>query len=184
VRAFLGLCGFVRRWIPDFADLAASLNLLLKKGEPWRWGEAQEVGFEEPKIRCATPPVLAIPTRNDKLVVRTDASREAMCIAMYRRDADRYLQPVEYKSKAFVDAQKKLPAHDRECLALLYALKSFRHYLLHQEFEVQTDHSALSQVFSSRDLSDLYARYYKITEFSGMRIVHRPGRKMGGVPML
>jgi hypothetical protein len=38
VRAFLGLCGFVRRWIPDFADLAAPLNLLLKKGEPWRWG--------------------------------------------------------------------------------------------------------------------------------------------------
>ena len=179
VRAFLGLCGFVRRWIPDFADLAAPLNLLLKKGEPWRWGEAQELGFEELKIRCATPPVLAIPTRHDKLVVRTDASREAMGIAIYRRDADGYLQPVEYKSKAFVDAQKKLPAHDRECLALLYALKSFRHYLLHREFEVQTDNSALAQVFSSRDLSDLYARWYhKIAEFSGMRIVHRPGRKM------
>jgi len=51
--------------------------------------------------------------------------------------------------------------------------------LLHREFEVQTDNSALSQVFSSRDLSDLYARWYhKIAEFSGMRIVHRPGRKM------
>jgi hypothetical protein len=81
---------------------------LLKKGEPWRWGEAQELGFEELKVRCATPPVLAIPTRHDKLVVRTDASREAMGIAIYCRDADGYLQPVEYKSKAFVDAQKKL----------------------------------------------------------------------------
>jgi hypothetical protein len=99
-----------------------------------------------------------------------------MGIAIYRRDADGYLQPVEYKSKAFVDTQKKLPAHDRECLALLYALKSFRHYLLHREFEVQTDNSALAPVFSSRDLSDLYARWYhKIAEFSGMRIVHRPG---------
>ena len=179
IRAFLGMCGFVRRWIPDFADLAAPLNLLLKKGEPWHWGAAQELGFEELKIRCATPPVLAIPTRDDQLVVRTDASREAMGIAIYRRDGDGYLQPVEYKSKAFVDAQKKLPAHDRECLALLYALKSFRHYLLHKNFEMQTDNSALSQVFSSRDLSDLYARWYhKMAEFAGMRIVHRPGRKM------
>jgi hypothetical protein len=51
--------------------------------------------------------------------------------------------------------------------------------LLHREFEVQTDNSALSQIFSSRDLSDLYARWYhKIAEFSGMRIVHRPGRKV------
>jgi hypothetical protein len=123
--------------------------------------------------------VLAIPTRHDKLAVRTDAAREAMGIAIYRRDADGYLQPVEYKSKAFVDAQKKLPAPDRECLALFYALKSFRHYSLHREFEVQTDSSALSPVFSSRDLSDLYARWYhKIAEFSGMRIVHRPGKKM------
>jgi hypothetical protein len=45
VRAFLGLCGFVRRWILDFADLAAPLNLLLKKGEPWHWGGLQKLGF-------------------------------------------------------------------------------------------------------------------------------------------
>jgi hypothetical protein len=179
VRAFVGLCGSVCRWIPDFADLAAQLNLFLKKGEPCRWGESQELGFQELKVCCATPPMLAIPTQHDKLVVRTDASREAMGIAIYRRDAYGYLQPVEYKSNAFVYTQKKLPAHDRQCLALLYALKSFRHYLLHREFEVQTDNSAFSQVFSSRDLSDLYVRWYrKITEFSGMRIVHLPGRKM------
>lgn len=63
--------------------------------------------------------VLAIPQREDKLVVRTDASREGMGIALYRQDDDGYLQPVEYKSKAFAAAQKKLPAHDRECLAVL-----------------------------------------------------------------
>ena len=100
VRAFLGLCGFVRRWIPDFAQVAAPMNKLLKKDQAWKWGEEQDLAFEELKIRCATPPVLAIPTRGDHLVVRTDASREAMGIAIYRRDADGFLQPIEYKSKA------------------------------------------------------------------------------------
>jgi len=76
-------------------------------------------------------------------------------------------------------SQKKLPAHDREALALLYALTSFRHFLLHRKFDVQTDNSALSQIFSSKDMSDLYARWYhKIAEFTGLSIKHRAGRKL------
>ena len=179
VRSFLGLCGFVRRWIQDFAQIAAPLHALLKKGQSWSWGTAEQEAFDELKIRCSAPPVLAIPSRHDDLVVRCDASREAIGAVLYRRLASGHLQPVEYKSKAFAEAQKKLPAHDRECLALLYALKTFRQYLLHREFDVQTDNSALSQILTSHELSDLYARWhYKISQFPGMRIVHRPGRKM------
>jgi hypothetical protein len=98
--------------------VARPINRLIRLGYP------RLVGFEDLrlKVRCAT---LAIPTRHDNLVVRTDASQEAMGIVIYRRDANGYLQPVEHKSKAFVDAQKKLPAHDRECFGLLYALKYF-----------------------------------------------------------
>jgi hypothetical protein len=83
VRSFLGLCGFIRRWIPDFAHIAAPLHQLLKKGVPWSWTSEHDAAFEELKILCATPPVLAIPGRDDDLVVRCDASREAMGIALY-----------------------------------------------------------------------------------------------------
>ena len=62
---------------------------------------------------------------------------------------------------------------------MLYALSSFRHFLLHRKFDVQTDNAALSQIFSSKDMSDLYARWYhKIAEFTGLSIQHRPGRKL------
>jgi len=45
--------------------------------------------------------------------------------------------------------------------------------------EVQTDNSALSQIFTSKDLSDLYARrHHKLAEFEGMSIKHRAGRKL------
>ena len=45
--------------------------------------------------------------------------------------------------------------------------------------EVQTDNSALSQIFTSKDLLDLYARgYHKLAEFEGMSIKHRAGRKL------
>ena len=57
VRSFLGLCGFVRRWIQDFAQIAAPLHALLKKGQSWSWGTAEQEAFEELKIRCSAHPV-------------------------------------------------------------------------------------------------------------------------------
>ena len=48
-----------------------------------------------------------------------------------------------------------------------------------RKFEIQTDNSALSQIFTSNNLSDLYARWYhKLAEFEGMSIKHRAGRKL------
>jgi len=176
---FLGLLGFLRRYIADMAQIAAPLNRLLKKETAWDWGDEQQKAFDKLKRRCSPTPVLAIPSHNAALMLRCDASREAMGVALYQRDEHGFLQPIEFKSKAFNEAQKRLAAHDREGLALLYALKSYRHFLLMRKFEVQTDNSALSQIFTSKDLSDLYARWYhKLAEFEGMSIKHRAGRKL------
>jgi len=124
-------------------------------------------------------PVLSMPTAEAQLVMRCDSSREAIGVALYQRAEDGYLQPVEFKSKSFSDSQRRLAAHDRECLALLYGLKAFRHFLMGCNFEVQTDNAALSQVFTSKELSDLYSRWFwKIAEFPGLKISHRAGRKL------
>jgi hypothetical protein len=170
---------FLRLYIADMAQIDAPLNLLMKKGVPWEWGQSQQLAFDKFKNWCSVTPVLTIPRQDSELVVRCDASRDAMGVALYQKDEHGFLQPIEFKSKAFAGPQQRLPAHDREALALLYALKSFRHFLLRREFEVQTDNAALSQIFTSKDLSDLYARWYhKLAEFEGMCIQHWPGRKL------
>ena len=179
LRSFLGLAGFLRRFLQDMAQIAVPLNALMKKGVPWQWTDVHRRAFQKLKQRCTETPVLAIPSADSHMVLRCDASREAIGVALYQQTDDGYLQPIEFRSKAFAEPQKKLPAHDREALALLYALTSFRHFLLHRKFDVQTDNSALSQIFSSKDMSDLYARWYhKIAEFTGLSIKHRPGRKL------
>ena len=179
LKSFLGLLGFCRRYIPDLAQIAVPLNRLLKKGAPWQWEIAHQRAFDKLKRRCAAAPVLALPSEGAELVMRCDASREAMGVALYQRDNEGYLQPVEFKSKGFEASQQRLAAHDREALGLLFGLKSFRHFLLGREFQVQTDNSALSQILSSRDMSDLYSRWYwKIAEFPGMKLTHRAGRKL------
>ena len=53
------------------------------------------------------------------------------------------------------------------------------HFLQCRNFEVQTDNSALSQILTSRDMSDLYTRWYwKLAAFPGMKLVYRAGSKL------
>jgi len=128
LKTFLGLLGFLRKYIADMAQIAALLNRLLEKETPWEWGDEQQTTFDKLKRQCSSTPVLAIPSHNAELVLCWDASREALGVGLYQRDEHGFLQPIEFKLKAFNEAQKRLAAHDREGSALLHALKSFRFF--------------------------------------------------------
>ena len=134
-KSFLGLLGFLRRYIADMAQIAAPLDKfkLLKKETPWYWDKEQQLAFDKLKRRCALTPVLAIPSQDAEIVLRCDASREAMGVALYHQDDKGFLQPIEFKSKAFNEAQKRLAAHDREGLALLYALNVFQTFCINAQ---------------------------------------------------
>ena len=160
-------------------QIAVPLNALLKNGVLWARTDIHHNAFHKLKQRCAETPVLVIPPANATMVVRCDASPEVVGVALYQQDAEEYLQPVESVSNAFADPANKLLAHDTKALALLYALSTFRHFLLHLKSDGQTDNAALSQIFTSKDMSDLYARWYhKKAEFTCLSIKHRPGRKI------
>ena len=57
VRQFLGLVSWYRRFIPDFATIAAPLTLLLRENQSWVWGEEQQDAFEKIRFLLATNPV-------------------------------------------------------------------------------------------------------------------------------
>jgi hypothetical protein len=63
LRSFLGLIGFLRRYIRDFAQIDVSLNVLFKKDASWQWDDVEEYAFEKLKSRCTDVPVLVIPDR-------------------------------------------------------------------------------------------------------------------------
>ena len=62
VRAFLGLAGYYRRFIPDFASVAAPLTDLTKKSVPNSgvWNEGCQRAFETLKKALISEPVLSV----------------------------------------------------------------------------------------------------------------------------
>ena len=49
IRSFTGFVNFYRKFIPDFSNIVAPLNLLTRKGEPWAWTQLQQRAFERLK---------------------------------------------------------------------------------------------------------------------------------------
>lgn len=74
VARFIGMANFFRKFVPHFAQLAAPLNELRKKGRKFEWGASQQASFEAIKAALSSAPVLAMPDFDKEFIVQTDAS--------------------------------------------------------------------------------------------------------------
>jgi len=74
VQKFLGLANYYRRFIKDFARIAALLHVLVRKEQKWKWEKKQKEAFEKLKAGFTTEPVLAILDINREMRVEADAS--------------------------------------------------------------------------------------------------------------
>ncbi|GFX19925.1 retrovirus-related Pol polyprotein from transposon 297 [Trichonephila clavipes] len=79
VRAFLGLSGYYRRYIPEFSlsVIAAPLTDLLKgrnRKSTVDWNSSCQNAFEELKTRLSKNPVLYIPDFTKPFIIQCDAS--------------------------------------------------------------------------------------------------------------
>ena len=75
LQIFLGLAGFYRKFIRDYAKIAVPMtNQLKAKGRNFSWGEEQQRSFDKLKVAIATAPILAVVDPHKPFVVEIDAS--------------------------------------------------------------------------------------------------------------
>ena len=77
-----------------------------------------------------------------------DASRDGLgCVLMQSGKV------VAYGSRQLKIHEKNYPTHDLELAAVVFALKSWRHYLYGERFEVFSEHKSLKYLFSQKELN-------------------------------
>ena len=160
VRAFLGLTGFYREYIPAYAEIAVPLTDLTKKGKPnlVEWDRSHDEAFRTLKHKIAMKPVLKLPDTEKPFVLRTDASDLGVG-AMLMQEHEGKLFPVAYASKKLLARERAYSIMEKECLAIVWAVKKFRVYLYGAPFVLQTDHQPLAYLNRARFTNDRITRW-------------------------
>lgn len=176
VRGFLGLAGYYRRFIPNFAEIAKAITALTKKDVKFRWGEEQEKSFNQLKSALCSDSVLVYPDFEKGFILATDASNTALG-AVLSQEYEGEERPVAYASRQMNSAERNYSTTERELLAVVWATQQFRCYLLGRPFKLITDHAALRWMLSLRDPSSRLTRWaLRLAEFE-YHVEHKPGRK-------
>jgi hypothetical protein len=144
LRSFLGLIGFYRSFLPNFAARAVPLTDLLRKGSPNQlaWTEAQENAFQTLKSLIANPPVLRLPDVRKTFYLQVDASSEGIG-AILLQEEDGIKHPVAFASKKLLQRERNYSTIEREALSIVWGIKRYEKYLYAQHFVLETDHSPL-----------------------------------------
>ena len=150
------------------------LTKLLQKNVPYEWGEEQQRAFEMLLLMLTQAPVLARPDFNKPFCVQTDASSYALG-AVLTQNLDGEEHPIAYASQTLTKAERNYTVTEKECLAVLWAVKKYRGYLLGEQFVVITDHSSLLWLHNLKDPTGRLARWAMELQNYNMTIIHRKG---------
>ena len=125
VRQFLGLASYYRPYIKNFANIAGLLHQLTQKSVQFSWNQQHEQALLTLKQCLLQSQILIfpdfIPTAKP-FVLQTDAS--AMGIGAVLKQGG---QVVTYANRALTPPEKSYHVIQQECLAIMYAVKQFRH---------------------------------------------------------
>ena len=174
LRSFMGLSGYYRRFVQDFAKLASPLHALTKKGATFRWSDEAQRSFETLKAALTSPPVLAMPTDDGEFILDTDASDYAIGAVLSQRQ-EGVERVIAYASRSLDRRERNYCVTRKELLAVVHFLKYFKQYLLGRRIKVRTDHAALTWLRRTPDPIGQQARWLEQMEEYDFEVEHRPG---------
>ncbi len=121
VRRFLGMTGFYRKHIPDYAKIATPLTNLTRETQPFKWTEQCQTALETLKEYLSKAPFLVRAQIHQPFIVTTDASNSRVGGVLSQTQSDGKAKPLGYFSKKLNSTESRYSATDTEALAVVLA---------------------------------------------------------------
>lgn len=139
VRAFLGLIGYYRKFVPNLSKIIKPLTDATKKNAVIDINDKKYIeAIQTCKRLLTNAPILAFPDFNKTFVITTDASDIALGAVLSQDN-----HPIAYASRTLSSTEQKYNTTEKELLGILWAITQFRPYVYGRKFTLRTDHKAL-----------------------------------------
>ena len=154
LRGFLRLAQYYQNFIGWFSTIARLLFKLFKKNIPFEWTVSQQTAFDILKRKLTEEPILAHPDFTRMFKLYTDALDVELGVVLMQEDDQEKDRVICYEAKTLLPVEKNYPTTEKECLAVMWAMQKFKHFLKEgQPFEVYTDHAVLKTLITHENPS-------------------------------
>lgn len=145
--------------ILDFARLVIIIIQLLKKNCNFECTKACGRAFEEVKSKLISYPMLTSSIGTNLFHVFCDTSNVAIGSALCQSIGEKFRdQPTVYASKQSTPVEKNYTTTKRACLAIVFSVKLFWHYLMCNPLMFFIDHMTIKYLVNKAKLSGRLAR--------------------------
>ncbi|GJZ51154.1 putative reverse transcriptase domain-containing protein [Tanacetum coccineum] len=132
-------------------------------------GIEQEEAFYTLKDNLCNAPTLSLPDGAKDFMVYCDASNQGLgCVLMQRGNV------ITYTSHQLKIHEKNYTTHDLELGAVVFALKTWRHYLYGTKSVIYTDHKSLQHIFNQKELNMRQRRWVELFSDYDCEIRYHP----------
>ncbi|KAL4320185.1 hypothetical protein GQ457_18G008680 [Hibiscus cannabinus] len=171
VRSFLSLAGYYRRFVQGFSAIALPLTKLLRKDQPFEWSEDRQRSFDQLKQVLTHAHVLVQHEPGKEFTVYSDASHSGLGCVLMQGD-----NVIAYASRQLKPHELNYPTHDLELIAIVFALKIWRHYLYGEKCHMFTDHKSLRYLLTQKDLNLRQRKWMELLKDYDLVIDYHPGK--------
>lgn len=189
LRSFVATCQYYRRFIRDFAKIAAPLYELTKKEKQpfkgWEPNSKEDIAFHALKKAMSSAPLLKLPNYQKPYFISVDASGHGFGAVLEQDfvgpDGKVRRHPIHFASRRVSPREAKLHSTHREASAVVWALHYFRYYIQGLPTTVYTDHGPLTWLMSTEFKNTPLAKYAaRLQEWQkDVTIKYKPGRVHG-----
>ena len=175
---FLGMCGYYRRFCPNFADVSSPLTDLTSPKKKFEWTSVCSLAFNRLKELLSSHPVLRTPDPSLPYHLQIDASDQGVGAVLLQEDSTSgVLHPVSYHSAKLKKHQKGYSTIEKECLAIVSAVKKFECYLPQNSatIHVYTDHNPLSFIHKMKNNNNRILRWALSLQEYRLQVQHIKG---------
>ena len=155
LRSFFGLVQQFSEFSKRVAELAQPLRPLLKEGNSFAWDTEHQEAFTKVCEELSKPPMLAFFDPTAEVKLETDAARlGGLGFALYQKDSGKW-KLLQCGSRFLTDTESRYAMIELELLAVVWALKKCRVFLIGRSFELIIDHRPLVPILNSYALNQV-----------------------------
>eukprot|EP00253_Pinus_taeda_P005013 PITA_05013 len=152
LQAFLGRINFLRRFIPNLAELIRLLSNMLKKDAKVGWSLETKQAFESIKAALTQTPVLTSPQFDKNFMIFSFASDHTIAAVLLQKYDEGNENPILVFIQALRDMPLKYQIMEKQAYALVNAIKDFRIYILYSHVIAYVPNSVVKDILTLEGL--------------------------------